>query len=93
MKTTLRIPDPILEDLRRLSQEEGPSLNATAVAALQRGLGHESEVTDLSEMLGTLVVAPASRPYDAEVVREWAAKLDLDGRGFMTALEWSLGVR
>ncbi|MHB8576176.1 MAG: hypothetical protein ACYDCQ_12690 [Dehalococcoidia bacterium] len=39
MKTTLRLPDPLWDELRGRSEREGRSLNAIAVDLLWRAVG------------------------------------------------------
>lgn len=89
VKTTLRVPDEILDELRLRSQKEGRSLNATAVDALRRGLGRTQPATSASDVLGSFVDQPASTDFDYEALMR---RLDgIDTSGLEEALEWTRG--
>jgi Arc-like DNA binding domain len=87
MKTTLRLPDEILDELRRRSREEGRSINATAVEAIRRGLGRPQVPHTAANVLGSFVARPATRELDVEALRRELA--DIDTRGLEEALEWT----
>lgn len=89
MKTTLRIPDPLFDALRRASEEEGRSINATAIDALWRGLGLPPEQLDLVSMLGSFVARPATKTYDPEAFAKARAVFAGEAEGLIEALEWS----
>jgi hypothetical protein len=87
MKATFRLPDALAEELRKRSEEEGRSINATAVDALWRGLGREREDDDVDRIFGTWIVKRATPTYDAEAVRRKVALLGDAARGLDEALE------
>ena len=93
MKATFRLPDPLYDELRRLSEAEGQSLNATAIRVLRRGIGSTAIEPGLEEILGPFVARRASARYDPGVL----ARLDppAAGRdvGLVEALEWVRGER
>src|SRR5579859_4548564 len=84
-KTTLRIPDFLLEKLRERSRDEGRSLNAVAVDTLTRGLGLNTGTSGLAEILGDLVARPATKKYDRERVEELLAEIPTEARHLAAA--------
>jgi hypothetical protein len=87
MKTTLRLPDEVLEELRRRSHEEGRSINATAVDAIRRGLGRSETPHTAADVLGSFVAQSATTQFDPEALRQ--ALAGIDTRGLEGALEWT----
>jgi hypothetical protein len=93
MKTTFRIPDPLFDELRRLSQEQGQSLNATAIRVLWRGLGNAAGDQDLGDILGSFLARRATATYEPETVAKAAAALAGRAFGLEEALDWSRSER
>jgi len=91
MKATFRLPDALADELRRRSEDEGRSINATAVDALWRGLGHEHVDDEIGRVFGSWIVKRATDVYDADAARKEAKALGESARGLMEALEWSRG--
>jgi hypothetical protein len=89
MKTTLRLPDPLLVELRERSRQEGRSLNATAVDALWRGLGVEPADRELNAILGSFIAERATTTYEPRRVEERLAQLSDNARHLGEALEWT----
>jgi hypothetical protein len=87
MKTTLRLPDEVLEELRRRSREESRSINATAVDAIRRGLGRPEAPRSAADVLGSFVAQPATAQFDAAALRRDLAGVDT--HGLEEALEWA----
>lgn len=89
MKTTFRLPDPLFEELRSRSREEGQSLNATAIDTLWRGLGIDPIDRDLSTVLGSLIAERATTTYEPDRVEERLATLHQSARDLREALDWT----
>ncbi len=89
MKITIRVPDELHEDLLQRSREEGRSMNATAVAAMWKGLGRELPSEDASSVLGSLIVRRATAKYDPEAVADLRKQLGEAAYGLDEALEWT----
>jgi len=68
VKTTLRVPERVIEALRQRSQEEHRSVNDIAVQALERGLGMEEEADAWWKSLYPLRFTPPTSKFDPE---EW----------------------
>jgi len=88
-KTTLRVPDPVMEALRERSQAEGRSVNDVAVEALQRGLGQDSPESAV-RILGALL-ARAGAPFDAVQLGEERRRLGLRSGDLSADLHWVRG--
>src|SRR5438270_11987757 len=65
VKTTLRVPDRVMQALRRRSQDEKRSVNEVAVEALRTGLGVE-EPEEWWHSLAPLKFTPPKRRFDRE---------------------------
>jgi hypothetical protein len=81
VKTTLRLPDALLDELRRRSQEENRSINAVAVEALWRGLGREPIPGDVSDLLGSFIARLPIAPYDGAALDEALSRIGGDWSG------------
>lgn len=92
-KTTLRIPAPLLEELRRRSRQEGRSINAVAVEALRLGLGNGVVNPDLHEILGPLIAKPATMVYSRARLDCTLGEASEQARGLWDAFEWTRGER
>jgi hypothetical protein len=88
-KTTLRLPDYLLEKLRERSREEGRSLNTVAVETLWRGLGLEMAPDDVVGILGDIVVRPATKQFDPEPFERHLAGMRREARDLTEALDWT----
>ncbi|MGI8553000.1 MAG: hypothetical protein ACR2PL_19765 [Dehalococcoidia bacterium] len=89
MKTTFRIPDPLLQELRVRSLQEGRSLNATAIDVLRHGLGHAQVDQEVSEVLGSFVARQATIHFEPAVVVEEVVPLAVGTLGLGDALDWT----
>jgi hypothetical protein len=89
MKATFRLPDELMQELRRRSQEDGRSLNETAIEALWLGLGREWESGDPAEALGSFVAQRATAPYDPDALRRALTPLPNSARELDKALDWT----
>ena len=98
-KTTLRVPDRVIEALRQRSQEEGRSVNDVAIQALERGLGIEEEPDAWWKSLYPLKFTPPTRKFDAEEWDRYLKERDkrlgwsrderlAEARGLQQALQW-----
>lgn len=87
-KTTIRLPENLLEKLRERSREEGRSLNTVAVETLWRGLGLEAAPDDVVAILGDIVVRPATKTFDADALEQSLARSRREARDLPEALEW-----
>jgi hypothetical protein len=89
-KATLRIPRPLLTELRERSRREGRSLNETAVRAIERGLG--GIAADEGWLaLGSIVETPPALTYDADELRSLRVSLGPGSRGLLEDLDWARG--
>lgn len=88
-KTTLRLPEILLERLRERSREEGLSLNTVAVETLWRGLGLEPALDDVAAILRDMVVHPATRDFDPEVLEQRLSHIGREARDLTKGLEWT----
>lgn len=88
-KTTLRLPDYLLEKLRERSREEGRSLNTVAVETLWRGLGLEAATDDVVAILGDMVVRPATKSFDPEALEQHLAGIRREARDLTESLDWT----
>lgn len=88
-KTTLRLPDYLLEKLRERGREEGRSLNTVAVETLWRGLGLETAADDVVGLLGDMVVRPATRQFDSEALEQRLSGIKREARDLAEALDWT----
>ena len=88
MKATFRLPEALLDELRRRSEREGRSLNSTAVDVLWRGLGQEAVDDEVSRVLGSFIARPALKPYDPDALAAHATARGEEARGLLEALEW-----
>jgi hypothetical protein len=89
MKATFRLPEPLMDELRRRSEDEGRSLNSTAIDVLWRGLGREVPEDDVTRVLGTFIVRPALKRYDPDSLAAHATARGEEARGLLDALEWA----
>ncbi|MGI8968114.1 MAG: hypothetical protein ACR2GA_03310 [Chloroflexota bacterium] len=92
-KATFRIPAPLLEELRQRSRQEGRSINAVAIEALRVGLGSDVINPDLHDILGPLIVKPATSTYTVGDVERGLAGVSDQARDLWEALEWTRGER
>lgn len=92
-KATFRLPGPLLEELRQRSRQEGRSINAVAIDALRLGLGSGVTNPDLHEILGPLVVKPATGVYTAGDVERALAGVSDPARDLWKPFEWTRGER
>jgi hypothetical protein len=92
-KTTLRLPENLLDKLRERSREEGRSLNTVAVETLWRGLGREAAPGDAVAFLGDIVVRPATNDFDPEALERRLDRTRREARDLTGALEWTRGDR
>jgi plasmid stability protein len=75
-KATFRLPESLLDELRQKARAEGRSLNTTAVDVLRQGLGKPAPMhEEIREALGSMVVRPATKRFDAASFEEWARLL------------------
>ena len=91
-KTTLRLPDPVMDALRERSREEGRSLNDLAVEALLRGLGQPSPDSAV-RILGALLARPATARFDRARIRQERLRLGLQASDLSADLDWIRGAR
>ena len=89
MKATFRLPDELLQELRRRSQEEGRSLNETTIDVLWRGLGRDRLSRDPARALGSFVAKRTTASYEPVAVHEAVAPLGDSVRGLDEALDWT----
>ena len=87
-KTTLRLPENLLEKLRERSREEGRSLNTVTVETLWRGLG-QGAPDDVVVILGDIVVRPATEKFDPEALEHRLAGMGREARDLTEALDWT----
>lgn len=88
-KATFRIPDPLLEELRKRSRQEGRSINAVVVDSLRSGLGKRPVNPKLEEILGPLIAKPATRTYTIGDAERALAELPVHARDLREAFEWT----
>lgn len=88
-KTTLRIPDYLFDELRERSRQQRTSLNATAIDALRRGLGKGTSNPAMSDLLGPLIVQPATMTFDPDELERRLSGLTEEQRDLSTALDWT----
>jgi plasmid stability protein len=93
MKTTFRLPDELMQALRRRSDEEGRSVNETAIAVLWRGLGHEQPNGDVAQVLGSFVAQRARLSYEPGALRAALEPLGESARHLDEALDWTRSER
>jgi hypothetical protein len=91
-KTTLRLPQPLMDELRERSRLEGRSLNETAVHAIERGLGRLAADEGWLALGAVLEEMPA-RQYDAAALRRRWSRLGPRSRGLQDDLDWVRGDR
>jgi plasmid stability protein len=89
IKTTLRLPDRLVEALRERSRQEGRSLNDVAVEALRRGLGEDTEEDETIAALRDIIDIPAAKRFDAEEHRRRSADVPRVAELLHDALEWT----
>lgn len=89
-KTTLRLPEPIMDKLRERSRTEGRSINEVAVEALLRGLGQESP-DSVVRILGALLARPATARYDRQRMRQERLRSGMRAGDFSDDLDWIRG--
>ena len=87
VKTTLRIPEAIMELLHERSRREGRSVNEVAVRALLRGLG-EPLHGEGWRVLGPLVEGPPAQACDPEELRGLRSRLGPGSRALEKELDW-----
>jgi hypothetical protein len=92
-KTTLRLPEYLLEKLRERSREEGRSLNTVTVETLRRGLGLETTSSDVVAILGDMVVQPATQKFDPEALERRLSGVRREARDLTEALDWTREAR
>lgn len=93
MKTTVRLPEPLMEELRARSREDRRSINATIVDVLWRGLGSERPSQRIEDVLGDLVVKPALKKFDPQRFEQMREEFGDTGDGLVDAFEWVRGDR
>jgi hypothetical protein len=89
-KATLTLPAQLLASLRERSQQEGLSLNETAVQAIERGLGGAA-AEEGWRALGALVEVPPTLRYDADAMRQLRVGLGPSSHGLEEDLDWARG--
>lgn len=92
VKTTLRLPGPLMDILRERSRREGRSVNDTAVRALAAGLGND-QIDEGWRTLGALVEAPPTARFDPSALRRQRRRLGGASSGLESDLEWVRGDR
>lgn len=89
-KVTLRLPQRLLTRLTERSEEEGRSLNDTAVRTQERGLG-EASTREGGRVLGPLLEVAPTEGYDPKQLRRKRAGLAADAQGLDEGLDWTRG--
>jgi hypothetical protein len=89
-KTTLRLPEPLMERLRERSRQEGRSVNEMAVLAIERGLGG-NPADEGWLALAPILEEPPTLPYDPDELRQMRARLGPATQGLLEDLDWVRG--
>ena len=86
-KTTFRLPEWEMEEMRALSRRQRRSLNTVAADVIATGLRHApEEQASLAVLLGPLLARPAQRRWTGATWKPSPVKLT-------DALDWTRGER